>query len=143
MKGNHHRSTAPVSGNGRSFDTNSVIRFDGTTGTLIGTFASGGGLTNPFDVAFGPDGNLYVSSLGSNEVIRFDGATGALIGTFASGPELNSPFGVAFTPHAVPEPSIVAMLGTGALVLLMRRRRARGRSEAEPTSAIRRVGTAT
>jgi DNA-binding beta-propeller fold protein YncE len=81
-----------------SFGTNEVIRYNGTTGVLIDTFASGGGLSGPFGLVFGPDGNLYVSSLFTNEVIRYNGTTGALIGTFASGPELNFPFGMTFTP---------------------------------------------
>jgi DNA-binding beta-propeller fold protein YncE len=76
---------------------NEVIRYNGTTGALIGTFASGGGLNYPFGLVFGPDGNLYVCSLFSNEVIRYNGTNGALIGTFASGPELNFPFCLTFS----------------------------------------------
>ena len=76
---------------------NYVLRFNGTTGALIGTFASGGGLNSPAGLVFGPDGNLYVTSY-PNEVIRFNGTTGAPIGTFASGGGLNTPFGLVFGP---------------------------------------------
>ena len=33
--------------------TNSVLRYDGATGAFLGTFASGGGVNEPFGVAFG------------------------------------------------------------------------------------------
>jgi hypothetical protein len=36
---------------------------------------------------FGPDGNLYVSSLFTGSVLRFDGVTGASLGTFATSPD--------------------------------------------------------
>jgi DNA-binding beta-propeller fold protein YncE len=74
-----------------------VFRYNGSTGALMGTFASGGGLNFPCGLVFGPDGNLYVSSEFSNEVIRYNGTTGALIGTFASGPRLNFPTGLTFS----------------------------------------------
>ena len=33
-------------------------------------------------LAFGPDGNLYVSSFSGREVLRYDGSTGAFIDIF-------------------------------------------------------------
>src|SRR5262245_46922735 len=48
--------------------TNSVLRFEGTTGAFLGEFvASGsGGLNHPGSLVFGPDGSLYVGNYGSS-----------------------------------------------------------------------------
>jgi WD40 repeat protein len=41
----------------------------------------------PFGLAFGPDGNLYVSGLSDTaEVLQYDAATGAFLGTFVPRP---------------------------------------------------------
>ena len=53
-------------------------------------FASGGGLDGVGGIAFGPNGNLFVSSLTPDypnnatppKVVQFNGSTGALIGDF-------------------------------------------------------------
>ncbi len=75
----------------------SVLRYDAVTGAPAGVsgqpgdavfIASGsGGLDNPSRIAFGPDGQAYVSSTASvgtsattNSVLRFDGTTGAPAG---------------------------------------------------------------
>src|SRR5438445_10352632 len=52
-------------------DLNAVLRYDGVTGAFIDTFvASGsGGLSSPADLAFGPEGNLYVRSSVGNQVL--------------------------------------------------------------------------
>src|SRR5438093_8541886 len=75
--------------------TNSVLAYDGATGALQGTFARGGGLVEPEGIAFGPDGNFYVSSR-SNQVLRYDGPTGRFLGVFAGGHGLLDPAGIAF-----------------------------------------------
>ena len=65
--------------------TSAIRRFDGQTGTLLGTFASGGGLVGPEGLAFGPDGNLYVASFGyfaQSKVVRYDGHTGDYLSDF-------------------------------------------------------------
>ncbi len=81
-----------------SGDTNSVLAYDGETGAFQRTFARGGGLTEPEGIAFGPDGNFYVSSR-SDQVLRYDGETGKFIDVFASGHGLVDPAGIAFGPR--------------------------------------------
>lgn len=82
-----------------SYATDEVLEYDGATGDLIGTFASGGDLDGPMGLTFGPGGNLFVSSYGTNKVIEYDGTSGALIGTFASGGGLNNPRDLTFGPN--------------------------------------------
>jgi len=72
------------------------LRYNGTTGAFIDTFASGSGLSGPAGLAFGPDGNLYVGSFNSDAVLRYNGTTGAFIDTFASGSGLSGPVGLLF-----------------------------------------------
>jgi streptogramin lyase len=83
--------------------TSFVDRFDGHTGTSIDTFASGGVLSTAHELAFGPDGNLYVANFGSvaqSFVIRYNGTTGAFMDVFVpmgSG-GLRGAEGLAFGP---------------------------------------------
>ncbi len=60
--------------------------------------AGSGGLSNPMDLAFGPDGDLYVVSAGSNAICRYDGATGAFVETFVPNEfgGLATPIGMSF-----------------------------------------------
>ncbi len=80
-----------------------ILRFNGASGALMGTFASGGGLSLPAQFAFGPDGNLYVNSLGNDSIIRYDGTTGMFLDVFAQGQGLNETTGdnagLVFTPE--------------------------------------------
>jgi glucose/arabinose dehydrogenase len=78
-------------------EADAVFRYDGVTGAFLDTFVSSasGGLNDPTDLAFGPDGSLYVSGLG-NHVLRYDGSNGAFLGTVASG--LSTPTGLTFGP---------------------------------------------
>lgn len=80
---------------------NSVLRYDATTGAFIDQFVPGsntapgsGGLESPVGLAFGPDGNLYVSSAGNGAILRYNGQTGAFINTFAIVPGSLFPSGV-------------------------------------------------
>ena len=58
---------------------NNIFRYDEQTGEFLGEFIppGSGGLGQPNGLIFGPDGNLYVCSLGTNSILRFDGITGA------------------------------------------------------------------
>jgi sugar lactone lactonase YvrE len=80
--------------------TNQVLRYDDATGSPLGVCATGGGLTAPRGVTFGPDGNVYVSNTGGNSVLRYDGQTGAFIDTFVAPGSggLFEPQGLAFGP---------------------------------------------
>lgn len=80
--------------------SNSIIRYDGVTGALAGTFATGPELQNPNGMAFGPDGNLYVGLGDAGAVLRYHGQTGSLIGTFvpAGSGGLASVRDIAFGP---------------------------------------------
>lgn len=66
--------------------TNSVKRYDGSTGVYKGDFVApgSGGLNDPWGIAFGPDGNLYVTSEGTKQVLKYSGTTGAFISVFAT-----------------------------------------------------------
>ena len=82
---------------------NNVSKYDEITGAFLGNFiaAGAGGLTNPDDLTFGPDGNLYVSSAASNttgQILRYNGQTGAFIDVFAQGGGMARPYGSAFGP---------------------------------------------
>ncbi len=95
------------------FDTNTVLEYDETTGEFIGTFASGGGLTNPTALLFAPNGNLLVSSWSTGAVLEYDGTTGEFIRTFASGGGLANTTGLLFAPNGN---LLVGSLGTGAIL---------------------------
>lgn len=58
-----------------------IYRFERDTGAFVDAFipTSRGGLGQPWDAAFAPDGNLLVLDLASESIRRFDGASGAFI----------------------------------------------------------------
>lgn len=66
-------------------------------GLTAGAFTAEG-MIDPWDLEFGPDGQLYVADALGDRVARFDTATGDLIGTFTSGFDLEDPFGLLFLP---------------------------------------------
>ena len=79
---------------------NNVLSYDATTGSFLGVFAAGGGLSDPEGLVYGRDGNLYVSSYNTNQVLRYNGATGAFIDVFvpANSGGLTGPEALAFGP---------------------------------------------
>ena len=56
----------------------SILRFNGQTGAPLGAFATG---FSPAQLAFGPDGNLYVSEFFGTTVRTYDAHPGANFGT--------------------------------------------------------------
>src|SRR5215472_7683425 len=86
-----------------------VETFDLTTMASLGLLMpagnpiGSGGLSMPYAMAFGPDGNLYISggALGEGNlgVRRYNPTTGAFIDFFANtGSDLYAPIGIAFGP---------------------------------------------
>ena len=87
-----------------------VLRYSGTTGMPLpspgntgAVFSTGGGLVLPLGIAFGPDGNLYVSDYGPANgsfpsIRRYNGTTGTFMNVFASGGGLTIPAGIVFGP---------------------------------------------
>lgn len=69
-----------------SYNTNSVIEYNGTTGAPIGDFISSGSglLAGAEMMQWKPDGNLLVASGQNNRVLEYDGATGAFLGNFVT-----------------------------------------------------------
>ena len=91
-----------------STGTDSVLRYDGTTGSFLGEFVASatGGLEGPVNMTFGPDGDLYVADFYSTDlaVKRFAGPSsptpGEFIDTFvpAGSGGLRAPAGLIFGP---------------------------------------------
>ncbi len=80
--------------------TDSLFRFDATSGGFLGEFADLNGLDNPIDVEIGPDGLVYVSGFASDDITRYDATTGAFVDQFippGSG-GLNAPARMVFGP---------------------------------------------
>jgi DNA-binding beta-propeller fold protein YncE len=113
----------------------SVKRYDGITGQFLEDFVASSsdglspgpsGLHRPFDLVFGPDGDLYVSDLEAGAVKRYDGESGAFLGDFVGADPAGVviPAGLAFTPSAppvpVPEPGSLSLLSLVAVPLLRR-----------------------
>jgi hypothetical protein len=84
-----------------SYNTSQILRFDWATQTYQPFVTPGsGGLTNPYAVAFGADGNLYVTDIAQSFVLKFDGTTGGPLGTYvaAGSGGLTNASGLAFGP---------------------------------------------
>ncbi len=62
-----------------------VLEVNPDTGAIIGVFTEGDHLAEPRGLAFGPDGDLFVSNRDTNNIVRYDGTTGAFLGVFVQG----------------------------------------------------------
>ena len=92
------------------------------TGADLGDFVSG--LSGTTALAFDPDGNLYVSNVGSHTIDKYS-ASGLHLASFSTG--ANSPRGLAFGASIVPEPGCIALLAgmsTVGAAFLRRRKQA-------------------
>jgi hypothetical protein len=91
-----------------------VLRFQGPNGASPGAAlpapgptgavfvpSGSGGLEQASGLAFGPNGNLYVSSYRTSSVLEYDGTTGASLGTFiaAGSGGLSGPHFLSFRPN--------------------------------------------
>src|SRR5262249_56412071 len=90
------------------------------SGTAV-VAAARGGLGGPAGLAFGANGNLFVSSIFTNQVLEYNGATGAFVTAFvgAGSGGLIGPSPLAFRPATVPEPDSGALVGLGGLLLFV------------------------
>lgn len=83
-------------------DFGEILRYNANSGRFIDVFVElgSGGLANPQDFVFGPDGNLYVVDQATDQVFRYDGVTGEFIDIFvtAVGGGLNNPNVLRFGP---------------------------------------------
>lgn len=100
-----------------SAQTDSILRYDSTTGAFIDEFVSSGsgGLDFPNELAF-RDGFLYVVSSLSDSVLRYDASNGAFVDEFVSSGSggLVGPRGLLFGSN---NDLYVSSAGTGDAVL--------------------------
>jgi sugar lactone lactonase YvrE len=81
-----------------------VTRYNASTGVLDSVFATSADIRGNVDgIVFGPNGDLFVTSLNRNSpdvpgVLEFDGTTGALKSQFTQGTNLFLPRDIAFGP---------------------------------------------
>ncbi len=82
-----------------SYNSNQVLRYNGTTSTFIDIFSDEVGLDNPWDIAIGPNGNIFVSrSSGTPRIIEYN-PVGRYYRSFVRGDgSMLQPTGIAFKP---------------------------------------------
>jgi hypothetical protein len=93
---------------GFSGTSGQVLEYQGpagpSPGASIGAFVNISSGNTPAYLAFGPDGNLYVSVINGatnqdGQINRYDGSTGAPIGTGVFVPQINQPRVIVFDPQ--------------------------------------------
>ena len=83
-----------------SFSTDSILRYEANSGVFLQSFGSlAEGLDAPYNMRFGPDGNIYVSGYLSNNILRYD-SSGVFIDIFvpAGSGGITAPYDIAFGP---------------------------------------------
>ena len=98
--------------------SNNVLKFPFGGGAPSIVVPMGAFAGQPADIAFGPNGLLYIAA--TNAIYRFDvsGANGVLVDSFGTGGRF-----LAFTP-SVPEPGTWALMATALALIACYRRRA-------------------
>lgn len=89
-----------------SSQSNSIKRYDGSTGAYIDNFIDGAAVNmqNLQEVIYAPDGNLLVSAFagtGQANIVKFNGQTGAFISVFSSGYTLNQATKMVIGPDSL------------------------------------------
>jgi len=80
-----------------SLDSESIWKYNGSTGAFIGLFGAGGGMTHTHGLTWGPDGNLYHGRIGEATIARFS-ASGTLLGELGPDPGISTLSDLAFGP---------------------------------------------
>jgi trimeric autotransporter adhesin len=98
--------------------SNNVLKFPAGGGVPSIVIPTGAFAGQPADMAFGPDGLLYLAA--TNAIYRFDvsGPTGVLVDSFGTGGRF-----LAFTP-SVPEPGTWMLMATALALMAFYQRRA-------------------
>jgi hypothetical protein len=102
-----------------------ALRFNGATGQYLGAFATANA-SRPGELAFGPDGRLYISQDG--DVWRYNGTTGEIESAATIGANATD---FAFVP-TVPEPASLMLIAVGITPILARRLFSTIRKELRP-----------
>ena len=84
-----------------------VRKYDGSSGTPLGVFASGGNFNTPSSIVFGPDNNLYVSNDLRGNILRFNRSTGAPLPSAGNGGAVFGKRPVNRTSGHRPTPGII------------------------------------
>jgi hypothetical protein len=98
--------------------SDNVLKFPAGGGAFSIVIPNGAFAGSPSDLAFGPNGLLYVET--DTAIYRFDvsGNNGMLVDSFGTGGRYE-----AFTPEPVPEPGTWALVGAGIATMLLARSR--------------------
>lgn len=80
-----------------SRNTGTVKRYDAQTGKYKGEFGKEQIINETQEVAIGPDGMLYVTSLRNKQILKFDPKDGRFLGYFSSGYDLEKPTKLTFS----------------------------------------------